>query len=121
MFRKLGGSGQERGKLMISLHNDQNSAVDVTLLETIPWIVKLYMHGMKITTTTNFRTEVTQPSKVLYTPSKDRVRPTVLELFLSLPPKSVTQIHIDLEYAFIKVAEHYPDANYGFDIGYVIY
>lgn len=52
-----------------------------------------------------------------YTPAIDRVRPTILEMIIVLPPNSTTSLKLDYDCAFIKADEHYPDANYGFDIG----
>ncbi|KAJ3291040.1 Subunit of the glycosylphosphatidylinositol transamidase complex-like protein [Borealophlyctis nickersoniae] len=54
---------------------------------------------------------------VLFQPAIDRVRPSVLEMALVLPPDSVTSLSIDFDKAFIKYTEHPPDANRGFDVG----
>jgi phosphatidylinositol glycan class T len=55
---------------------------------------------------------------MLFQPGQDRIRPTVVELIITLPPKSLTTIKYDFDRAFIKYTEHPPDANRGFDIGF---
>lgn len=56
-------------------------------------------------------------TEMRYSPAIDRQRPTTLETLMVLPPKSKTTLTIHFDCAFIKVMEHYPDANYGFEIG----
>ncbi|KAI8892974.1 GPI transamidase component PIG-T [Globomyces pollinis-pini] len=122
--RHLGGSGQERGSLHVHFYNDYPHEVNITYFESIPWILKLYLHTFTISTTySDTQTEVnknvnqTKMNEFLFTPAIDRVRPTVMEFQLTLPPHTTTSLSIDYECAFIKVSEHHPDANHGFEIG----
>jgi GPI-anchor transamidase subunit T len=55
--------------------------------------------------------------QVYYQSAIDRLRPNAIELLLTLPPKSTTRLSIAFERTYIKITEHYPDENHGFDIG----
>ncbi|KAJ3311300.1 2-oxoglutarate dehydrogenase E1 component [Boothiomyces sp. JEL0838] len=118
LHRHLGGSGQERGFIVIDIYNDDEQSKNISYLESIPWILKLYLHtfqaNTKISNGTIFQTDITE---MRYSPAIDRQRPTTLETLMVLPPKSKTTLTIHFDCAFIKVMEHYPDANYGFEIG----
>ncbi|KAJ3299998.1 Subunit of the glycosylphosphatidylinositol transamidase complex-like protein, partial [Kappamyces sp. JEL0829] len=113
--RYLGGSGQERGSIKVEFANHQSAAVNISYLESIPWILKTYLHTFSTASSAEGHGELVR--KLLYTPAIDRERPTVIEVLLTLPPLSTTYLSIDYECAFVKVTEHHPDANHGFDIG----
>lgn len=55
--------------------------------------------------------------KMFYQPAVDRTRPAVLELAMTLPPKSLIKFSISFDKVFLKYTEHPPDANRGFDVG----
>merc|ERR1712154_601524 len=57
------------------------------------------------------------PSHLEYRPGRDRERPYHLELLLTLPPKSTTQINFQLELSMLRWVEYPPDANHGFYVG----
>uniref|UniRef100_A0A3B4YXE9 Phosphatidylinositol glycan anchor biosynthesis class T n=1 Tax=Seriola lalandi dorsalis TaxID=1841481 RepID=A0A3B4YXE9_SERLL len=52
-----------------------------------------------------------------YQPSKDRVRPHLLEMLVQLPPNSVTEVTVQFERALLKWTEYTPDPNHGFYVG----
>uniref|UniRef100_A0A3P8V3F7 Phosphatidylinositol glycan anchor biosynthesis class T n=1 Tax=Cynoglossus semilaevis TaxID=244447 RepID=A0A3P8V3F7_CYNSE len=52
-----------------------------------------------------------------YQPSKDRVRPHLLEMLVQLPPNSVTEVTVEFERALLKWTEYTPDPNHGFYVG----
>ena len=111
--------GQEKGRLIVKITNTGNGQ-KIVYTESIPWIIKLQLHTMSITTHTinlDHESLPLKPELILYRPSKDRVRPSVLELILTVPTKSTVVLQIEHEYAFLKTSEHLPDANYGFEIG----
>jgi GPI-anchor transamidase subunit T len=54
---------------------------------------------------------------MVFKPGLDRQRPHHLELRLSLPAKSVTQIEWEFQKGFLKWTEYPPDAHRGFDLG----
>lgn len=43
------GFGQEKGSLITKLYNNHWQAIDVVLLENIPWYLSVYLHTIKIT------------------------------------------------------------------------
>lgn len=45
----LRGSAQDHGALAISITNPGSAAVRVVYLETLPWIVYLYLHTLELT------------------------------------------------------------------------
>lgn len=58
------------------------------------------------------------PGYIHYQPSKDRVRPHLLEMLVQLPPNSVTEVTVQFERALLKWTEYTPDPNHGFYVGY---
>lgn len=65
------------------------------------------------------RASVVAPSGYIhYQPSKDRVRPHLLEMLIQLPPISVTEVTVQFERALLKWTEYTPDPNHGFYVGY---
>ncbi len=51
-----------------------------------------------------------------YEPSKDRVKPHLLELFLDIPPLTMATVSVTINRGFLKWIEHPPDAHHGFYI-----
>jgi phosphatidylinositol glycan class T len=116
--RYTGGTGQERGSLIVHFYNNGMYATNITYFESIPWILKTYLHTLKISVQEDGKPILQMPQKILYSPSIDRKRPTVLELAMELAGNSITTLSLEYECAFVKVIEHHPDANHGFEIGY---
>lgn len=52
-----------------------------------------------------------------FRPGLDRQRPHHLELRLTLPANSVTEIEWEFQKGFLKWTEYPPDAHRGFDLG----
>ena len=115
--RYLGGSGEERGSIKVEFNNYNDFPTNITYLESIPWILKIYLHTFSVTSNLKGLND-SLVQKLLFTPAIDRKRPTVMEVLLTLPPTSRTYLSFDYECAFVKLTEHHPDANHGFDIGY---
>ena len=57
------------------------------------------------------------PGKLYFRPGLDRQRPHHLEVRLTLPANSVTQIESEFQKGFLKWTEYPPDAHRGFDLG----
>lgn len=111
--RYIIGSGQQKGSLVTKIYNNHWQALDIVLLENIPWYLSVYLHTIKITC--NGKSIV--PLALHYTPGKGRISPYYLELILHLPPRSVTKLSFEMEYLFLKWQEYPPDANHGFYMG----
>ncbi|KAK6307977.1 hypothetical protein J4Q44_G00212480 [Coregonus suidteri] len=58
-----------------------------------------------------------KPSYIHYQPSKDRLRPHLLEMLVQLPPNSVIEVTVQFERALLKWTEYTPDPNHGFYVG----
>lgn len=111
--RYVVGFGQEKGSLVTKLYNNHWQAIDVVLLENIPWYLSVYLHTIKITR----NEENIEPLVVKYSPGKERLQPYYLELIIRLPAHSVTKFSIEMDYLFLKWQEYPPDANHGFYMG----
>ena len=83
-------------------------------VETMPWIIKFYLHTLTTFVNSELRSDVIQ-HPLTYLPSNNRT-PTLLEIPLLLPPLSEVQLSIDFEKVFLKYTEHPPDAQRGWDL-----
>ncbi|KAI8903833.1 GPI transamidase component PIG-T, partial [Gorgonomyces haynaldii] len=108
VHRYLSGVGDAEGKIYVDFVNHLQKPVNVLYTESIPWILKLYLHTLEF--------KNLDKHWMQYQGAIDRVRPSVLELNLTLHPGKSSLV-FDIERTFIKVNEHHPDANHGFDIG----
>ncbi|XP_076676774.1 phosphatidylinositol glycan anchor biosynthesis class T isoform X1 [Andrena cerasifolii] len=111
--RYIIGYGQERGSLVTKLYNNYWQALDIVLLENIPWYLPVYLHSVTITC----GGKKIVPLAQRYLPGKERKSPYYLEMVLRLPPQSVTKFSIEMDYSFLKWQEYPPDANHGFYMG----
>ncbi|KAL0273720.1 UNVERIFIED_CONTAM: hypothetical protein PYX00_006333 [Menopon gallinae] len=111
--RYLSGYGRQKGGIITKIHNNHWKAINVIVLENIPWFVPVYLHTLKVV---SGGVDIV-PEIVKYTPGRQRVQPTYLELIIKLPPRSVTEVSIELDYVFLKWQEYPPDASHGFYIG----
>ncbi|PVF92896.1 Gpi16 subunit, GPI transamidase component [Serendipita vermifera] len=141
--RALRGYDQTRGGLTITITNALKKEVKAWYVETIPWIIKPYLSSIQveevwaidqqtsasqIPLSSQSRSEAA--SKVLdfkkihyappsLTPRKGRdprTMPTLLEIPLVLPAKSVIRLSFEFEKAFLKYTEHPPDAQRGWEM-----
>ncbi|XP_072169564.1 GPI transamidase component PIG-T-like [Diadema setosum] len=115
-YRYLSGYGQEKGGISCLLRNQLTTPLKVIYTETIPWYMRLYLHTLKIR---NAGVDI-KPDKVVFVPGKDRSRPYLLELVLTLPATSDTTLMISFDKAFLRWTEYPPDANIGFFINSAI-
>lgn len=56
------GSGQQKGSLVTKIYNNHWQALNIVLLENIPWYLSVYLHTIKITC----NEENVIPSKTIY-------------------------------------------------------
>lgn len=109
--RYVVGHGQAKGGIVTKITNRHSEPLPVVFLDVIPWYLRTYFHTLRIQTDKGV---VLQPHQVDFSPAQDRDRPYVLEVVVTLAPKSVTQISIDFEKSILKWLEYPPDANHGF-------
>jgi len=112
--RSLRGSDQTRGGLTVNITNHLENPQRVFYVETMPWIIKFYLHTLTTLVDSEPRSDVIQ-HPVTYLPSNNRA-PTLLEIPLLLPAFSEVQLLIDFEKLFLKYTEHPPDAQRGWDL-----
>lgn len=101
--RSLGSNG-----LRIVFQNFGEEEVEVVYFESLPWFLRIYLSTLKVTGTnlTDF----------YYSPSKDRLKPSHLELTFTIPANSTVTMNYDFDKSLLLIAEYPPDANHGFDI-----
>ena len=111
--RHLTGLGRERGGVRATLRNNGREDINIVYMDIIPWYLRVYLHTLTITS----NGETLTPSHLEYIPGRDRERPYHLELLLTLPARSTTQINFQLELSMLRWVEYPPDANHGFYVG----
>jgi len=116
--KSLSSYGVHLGGIISRITNNLNEPVKVAYFDVIPWFLRIYMHSMKITCHEEGKKSdhVLLPQKLSYKPGKDRSSPHHIEIILTLPPKSTTQITLSFERSFLMWTEFLPDANHGVTI-----
>ncbi|KAM7412153.1 hypothetical protein PAMA_021893 [Pampus argenteus] len=112
--RYVAGYGLQTGEIHTLMYNNHPyRSFPVLLLESVPWYLRLYIHTLTVTS----KGKENKPSFIHYEPSKDRVRPHLLEMLIQLPPNSVTEVTVQFERALLKWTEYTPDPNHGYYVG----
>uniref|UniRef100_A0A3Q1BJG1 Phosphatidylinositol glycan anchor biosynthesis, class T n=1 Tax=Amphiprion ocellaris TaxID=80972 RepID=A0A3Q1BJG1_AMPOC len=112
--RYVAGYGLQTGEIHTLMYNHHPyRSFPVLLLDSVPWYLRLYIHTLTVTS----KGKDNKPSYIHYQPSKDRVRPHLLEMLVQLPPNSVTEVTVQFERALLKWTEYTPDPNHGFYVG----
>ncbi|XP_029975498.1 GPI transamidase component PIG-T [Salarias fasciatus] len=112
--RYVAGYGLQAGEIHTLMYNHHPfRSFPVLLLDSVPWYLRLYIHTLTVTS----KGKDNKPSYIHYQPSKDRVRPHLLEMLVQLPPNSVTEVTVQFERALLKWTEYTPDPNHGFYVG----
>ncbi|XP_067054119.1 GPI transamidase component PIG-T-like [Acropora muricata] len=111
--RFLTGYGEEKGGITSLLHNRHpTDPLSVVYFTTFPWFLRIFLHTLTI----HSGGKDIKPDIMHFTPAKDRSRPYSLELLITLPANSVTELSIQFNKVFLKWTEHPPDAHHGFYI-----
>ncbi|XP_014915931.1 GPI transamidase component PIG-T [Poecilia latipinna] len=112
--RYIAGYGLQTGEIHTLMYNNHPfRSFPVLLLDSVPWYLRLYVHTLTVTS----KGKDNKPSYIHYQPSKDRMRPHLLEMLVQLPPHSVTEVTMQFERALLKWTEYTPDPNHGFYVG----
>lgn len=127
--RIFSGYGQESGIVQLTITNlEQAKERRIKYTEILPWFIKVYLHTIQEHITEEvdekddqivlFSDDLNLPAvqSFNYTPSLPRARPTHLEIDLRIPPLSTVRLTFEYDKAFLRYAEHPPDAHRGFDI-----
>lgn len=98
------------GKITLAVTNKQRTNdVEVVYFSMLPWFMRPYLHTLR----TSHADVITRTN---YKPAKDRIRPTHLELVLSVPAGETVLVTFDFDRTVLRYAEYPPDANRGFDV-----
>ncbi|KDN46451.1 Gpi16 subunit, GPI transamidase component [Tilletiaria anomala UBC 951] len=135
--RSLISSGQEAGQVVLRISNkDILHERRVLYTESLPWLLKPYMHTIRIDVRTDqaslkghtpsedesrrvyFRDELEPPFllSLAHQPPVPRERSFLLEAELRIPPSSTLILTYDVAKAYLRYTEHLPDAHRGFDL-----
>ncbi|KAI5069341.1 hypothetical protein GOP47_0015642 [Adiantum capillus-veneris] len=137
--RFLVGSGNARGAIALVLKSNHSPTghlmglqwkkssesesltradmITVTLFQVVPWYIRLYFHTLQVLIDEQPKSfwEVVRWMQVV--PSEDRKSPGVMEMELIIPYNaSVITIITEFDKGFLRIDEHPPDANRGFDL-----
>lgn len=116
--RYFTGSGQESGSLFVRIDNIDNVPAPVTILEVLPWYMRLYMHTLRVTLNGKPIDVGNQDifKRVLYSPSVDRVKPTAIEYDLVIPAAAVLTFDLQFDMVLLRYTEYPLDPNRGVDV-----
>ncbi|KAN0084548.1 GPI transamidase component PIG-T [Tylopilus felleus] len=116
--RTLYGSSQTHGVLSVSLYNNDHNPITVGYLETLPALVTLWMHTMKVDIDGIPRDDLV--SDLTYHPplllADGHHGPSTLQATLTIPGERTLRLAIELSKTFLKYTEHPPDAMRGWDL-----
>ncbi|KIJ15956.1 hypothetical protein PAXINDRAFT_168923 [Paxillus involutus ATCC 200175] len=116
--RALHGSSQTHGVLSVALSNNEHGDITIGYLETLPALVTLWMHTIKVEVRGTRRDDLI--SDISYHPPllqpNGHHGPSMLQVKLTVPAKSTLRLSIDVTKAFLKYTEHPPDAMRGWDL-----
>lgn len=121
MERSFTGYGQDRGGIRTEFSNPLDKEAHFIYLEVLPWYMRPYLHTLKIQDTTlqnkKLNSENSDAIKnIIYSPAIDRLRPTQLEIEMSIKPNSTVILSYDFDKTLLFIEEYPPDANHGFEI-----
>lgn len=131
VHRTLHGASQHAGRLALSVTNNHNTELQAGYLETLPWLLQFYLHTLhaEIDSQPRGKFSIQMLRRVVpmcslddlvklisYTPPLPHVRPALLQVVLTLPPKSTMRLTMDVVKPFLAYTEHPPDAQRGWDL-----
>lgn len=107
------GYGQVGGGLAVLLTNNHpTSAARVEYHDVLPWFLRMYFSTLHVESDD----DRAQVERMLFEPAELRGRPNQFQVDLILPAQSSAVISVEFDKAFIRLSEHPPDANRGFDV-----
>ncbi|CAI5745820.1 unnamed protein product [Peronospora destructor] len=111
------GYGQLRGGIAVQLKNNHPSCdMHVTYYDVIPWYLRIYFHTFQATAGGNELKAQELIQSFEFVPAELRSQPNQLRLTAFLPANHTLVFSLEMEKVFLRLSEHPPDANRGFDI-----
>ncbi|KAG6574377.1 GPI transamidase component [Phytophthora cinnamomi] len=115
--RFVTGYGQVSGGFAVQLKNNHPSCgMHVTYHDVIPWFLRVYFHTFRATASGSEQKAQDMIQTFNFVPAELRGRPNQLRLEAFLPANTTLVFSLQMEKAFLRLSEHPPDANRGFDI-----
>lgn len=112
----LTGRGNGRGAMVfvVNANHGREGDVDLTAFQIVPWYVRLYMHTLKVVVEGR---QVKTGVRLKLSPADDRKSPAVLEIGVTIPRNASTVFFsVEFDKGYLRIDEHPPDANRGFDV-----
>lgn len=123
VHRFVTGYGQVHGGIAVRITNNHpQCAMRVTYHDVVPWYLRMYFNTFqaKASSFGSSSSEDKDAASLIqdfqFLPAEVRGRPNQMHLELLLPANSSFMFSIQLEKAFLRLSEHPPDANRGFDV-----
>ncbi|POM59660.1 GPI transamidase component [Phytophthora palmivora] len=117
VHRFVTGYGQVRGGIVVHLKNNHPSCgMHVRYHDVIPWYLRVYFHTFRATASGSKMNAQELIEVFDFVPAELRGRPNQLRLKAFLPANTTLVFSLQMEKAFLRLSEHPPDANRGFDI-----
>jgi len=115
--RFVTGYGQVRGGIAVQLKNNHPSCgMLVTYHDVIPWYLRVYFHTFRAAADGSEQKAHKLTQAFDFVPAELRGRPNQLRHKAVLPANTTLVFSLQIEKAFVRLSEHPPDANRGFDI-----
>ena len=107
--------GSERGLITTKLSNPYlNESLNISLLEIVPWYVKVYFHTLD--SRKDGKSLATTMQNLVIEPSTRIRNPHVLEFCTILPAASELSVSYEYRTAFLPLDDFPHDPNHGFDL-----
>ncbi|XP_028392208.1 GPI transamidase component PIG-T-like [Dendronephthya gigantea] len=111
VHRFLTGYGEEHAGIQCEMRNHHKMAsIKIVYFQILPWHFRVYLHTLRV----RINDVNIKPEYIDFVPSRDRERPTKLEIVLTVPPDSIVTVKMEFDRVFLKWTEHPPDAHHGF-------
>ncbi|KZT12249.1 Gpi16 subunit GPI transamidase component [Laetiporus sulphureus 93-53] len=112
--RTLKASTQYEAQLSLVVKNNLPTEVKTSYLEAMPWLLQFYLHTLHVECDGVSRDDLA--AIVSYIAPVPHSRPSLMQVVLTLPPKSTLQLTMDVSKPFLRYTEHPPDAQRGWDL-----
>ena len=115
--RVLSGFGRERAAIKATFTNKDSQDIIISYLENIGWFMKVYLHTFTVyKSSVGLVQDQSLVQKMIYSPSKDRLLPTMIETQIKIPADSTVVVVFSFDIAFHRFNENPGDAERGLDI-----
>lgn len=117
-YRYKSGSTDDFGGFALVLNNQSDHVAEVLVLESIPWLFKLFLHDseMSINGIKSTATLDTLLQEFLVIPSISRKRDYFIQSKWRIPAKSKIQFFIPFEREFLHIEEFPADSERGIEL-----